>query len=408
MKKMLDYKTYFMELLNHVEEENYKGIDPSSIKFNDRIINLTNKVKRIKFKPIKKIILYLFFQIQSFFNPSIVKKLDLNKQYFTKGLALISSALANFDYNLFKNKIEEIIEIILSLKIGDEFVWAHNIDYYFNDDTKITTSTPNLITTYFVANAFFEIYSLSKEEKYLNLFNKTVITMLEKFPYDRYSEKSICFMYTPNSNYHVHNANILFVEILVKYIFLNKNEDNNNLIELVRKALNYSLEDFKNTHTFPYAGPPTRNFSVDNYHLGYVLRGLNNIIKLSNNYLDELKLKECLLKGISLYFKYFVGNFVYKLKKKFFLSTVESHSLAEAYLIYIELNEYMDEKQKSRLLIKLEKTLKKLWDSKHKYFYNNIKILFGLHFYDKTDMIRWSNSWMLYSISKFIKSKLGN
>jgi hypothetical protein len=50
MKKKLNYKEYFLDLFNHIEKESYKGIDPSSIKYNDRIINIVNKIKKIKKK----------------------------------------------------------------------------------------------------------------------------------------------------------------------------------------------------------------------------------------------------------------------------------------------------------------------------------------------------------------------
>jgi len=55
----------------------------------------------------------------------------------------------------------------------------------------------------------------------------------------------------------------------------------------------------------------------------------------------------------------------------------------------------------------MENSFIRLWDKNEKYFYNNIKVLLMLKVYDKTDMIRWSNSWMLYAISKFIKFKKG-
>jgi len=146
MKKYIEYNKLFLDLFEHIENKNFKGIDPSTIKFDPKIIRITNGINKVNIKILKKLLLYIFAQMQIFFNPIIQKRLMLPKIYFTKSLALVASSLVIYDYNLFNNKISDIVNIILSLKLGDDFIWAHNIDYYFNDKTKITTKTPNLIT----------------------------------------------------------------------------------------------------------------------------------------------------------------------------------------------------------------------------------------------------------------------
>lgn len=399
---IINYQQIFNDLYNHTKKCKYKGLDPSILKFDNKILRISNLINKIKPSIIKKIFLYAFFQIQNFCNPLFVRLIKPEKKYYTKGLALIISALAHFNYDNYKGDIQYLIDIILSLKLGNKFVWAHNVDYFFNDRTKITTNTPNLITTYFVGNALFETYIISENIKFLNLFNNIVKDMLTTFPYKEYNNDSICFMYTPNSDYYVHNANILFSELLIKYLYIN-NINDSNIIELVNKSLNYSLRDFDNSNSFPYAGPPTRNNTIDNYHTGYVLRGLFCICKYGNKFLDDEKIKKHIKKGIDIYLNYFVHKYIYKIKKGFILSTLESHSLAESILIYLELNQYLTEIQKIKLLNSINNTLIKLWDNKNQYFYNNCKILLGLKIYDKTDMIRWSNSWMLYALSKLIK-----
>ena len=138
-----------------------------------------------------------------------------------------------------------------------------------------------------------------------------------------------------------------------------------------------------------------------------MIGNLKNIEKYSNGYFSDLHLKKYISKGLEIYYKYFVGKYVYKLRKNPILSIIESHSTAESYLIYTEFSEYLNENMRKKFSNSLENTFIKLWDDKENYFYNNIKVLMGIKIYDKTDMIRWSDSWMLYAISKFIMLKKG-
>src|SRR5690606_18483622 len=152
------------------------------------------------------------------------------------------------------------------------------------------TETPNLITTAFVANAFFDLYLKTSDEKYKTFVIKIVNDLIEAIPYKTAGQGEICFMYTPVTDYHVHNANLLYCEMLAKKCYL-EGSYSQNLIKLIESALRYSLRDFENKKNYPYAGEPTPNDSVDNYHTGYLIRSLSEIDRLVGAYI-EFDLKE--------------------------------------------------------------------------------------------------------------------
>jgi hypothetical protein len=320
---------------------------------------------------------------------------------FAKGLALTLSALAYLYSQASREKRKDLLSRALHLstlieekRLPGQSLWAHDCDYRIHN-IAVTTQTPNLVTTAFVAKSFWDWWCATGMSLYRERFLQTVEDTVQVFPVEPY-DHAACFMYTPNTRYYVHNANLLASELLAKRFSSEKREEDLRLIEM---TVTYSLEDFRRSGSFPYAGPPTENPTFDNFHTGYVLRSLKDIARCVPELANELGIQDILRNGIAFYLSKFVrkGQIWHNGSAR----TTETHSLAEAILIHKELGHLLTTEQKGELGYAIGTTANRLWRSDEGYFINNIKHLpFGLGcLEDRTDMIRWSQAWMVYALA---------
>lgn len=397
----MNYEKIRNELFNRMKDVDFIGYDPSSLKFDDKVIKIEKNIKKIRPYFLRKKIKSLFYRFIFHFGEFAHFIINPQKKTYSKGVALCLSALSFIKNRNCTSDKEKLIKILLEKRIPDTYLWSHDINYTFPCGTLIDYETPNLVTTAFVANSFVDLYVSSGKKEFLNIFNKIIEDVLKNIPYKKINEQEICFMYTSKTNYHVHNANLLYTELLAKYIsfnnLINKRKD---IMGLINKSISYTLNDFKRTNTFPYAGPPTENDSIDNYHTGYVLRSLNEINKcLSGNIINH-NLNYWVKKILYFYIENFVGDYIYHSKDR----TIETHSLAEAIIIYSSFQDLLPDCFRNNYLKSINRTIELLWDDNTKYFYNKISKVLFLKIYDRTEMIRWSNSWMFYALSLLLRN----
>lgn len=151
---------------------------------------------------------------------------------------------------------------------------------------------------------------------------------------------------------------------------------------------------------YRYAGPPTENDTVDNYHTGFVLRSLAEIeIHLGRNLSFDLISIISDLKDF--YFSTFVKKYIVRGSD----NLIQSHSLAEMIIVYSMFKDELDVERRAEIETSISKTFNLLYSTKYGYFYNNVKQIVLFKLVDKTEMIRWSNSWMLYAMEYFMRSK---
>lgn len=392
----MEYDKIVWTLIKRMERKNYSGLDPSTVRYNPRLLQVLNfgdsnpLLSRIWRSIIYRSVFYLGHRTNRFLEP--------NECSFVKGLALMLSALAHIYVSSTKEK-EVIIKKILRIEsliqekqLFNQYLWAHDCDYKIQN-TPVTTKTPNLITTAFVAKSYWDLWCATDSEVYKDKFLTIVDNMVNTFPCQSFGGK-VCFMYTPNTKYFVHNANLLMNELLGKSQYVTKN---GKYIDLMIRSISYSCDDYKKTNSFYYAGPPTQNKTIDNYHTGYILRSLNSIKKFVPELAARLDIDIFLKNGIEFYYNKFLN------RGKIWRDTgnvIETHSLAESILFAKEFAYELTKEQSKNIYQAINNTFKELWDADEEYFINKIIYLpFGWKIKDKTDMIRWSQSWMVYALS---------
>ena len=402
MKEVETYELIRNDVLQRMIEISFNGYDPSAFRFSERAVKIRKAIHKLPSKLLKKTLGSLFSRAMYYLGSYSIYILKPEKKVYAKGLALVLSGLS-CEKNLKTNLINDIVTRLLALRLQGHFLWAHNIDYSFPGGIKVTTEIPNLVTTAFVANAFFDLYKATAKNEYKKIFFNIIDDVLSKIPYKFIEEGKICFMYTPVTDYHVHNANLLYAELLAKRLSLGIEESQAlNLINLIEMSVNYSISDFKETGTYPYAGPQTRNFVIDNYHTGYLIRSLHEINEYTGKKLNlSFKLEEEVSKLLDFYVGNFVRNGLIVRDNK---STLESHSLAESILILRIFYDEMAHEKRCSLENAIKRTLHKLYKNEKNYFINNAKRIGPFYVKDSTEMVRWSNSWMYYSLSVLSKS----
>ena len=359
MKKYMKIKN---DVLKRMIKADFVGYDPAGFKYSRRAIKIRFLIDKLPIYFFRKIVNFLFSRTMNYLGEFSVYVLKPEKKHYTKGLALVLSGLS-FENKLNYKLISYIIEKIKLLRLKDKFLWAHNDDYSFPCGTIVNTSTPNLVTTSFVANSFFDLFTVTQNKNYKDIFCNIVDQILTEISYKNVTKDKICFMYTPITNYHVHNANLLFAELLAKRFYLDVSEKKKSkLSNLIKKSINYSIGDFNETGTYPYAGPPTINKTIDNYHTGYVLRSLHGI----NQYLGfKHELSNKLNSEIERLLKFYIKNFIRNgLIVRDKTGSIQSHSLAESILIYKIFQDKLSLKNAHKFEKAIEATMTKMYYKK--------------------------------------------
>lgn len=382
-------------LLSHVKKENYIGIDPSTVRFNPKVLKLINSKIPIIGRFWSKLVYKIIFISGHRLNPIIKPE----KLVFAKGLGLIMAGYS-FNYKQTKNKsyidlVDELSEMLIKKKLKNCYLWAHDYDYYIGN-VEVTTKTPNLITTAFVALGYWYAFNNMQIAKYKTLYCSIVEDMAQIFPFIELGTNKGCFMYTPNTACYVHNANLLMAELLTYYLSL---KDNGKFEGMRKKAIEYSISDFEGRGYIPYAGEPTPKLTFDNYHTGYVLRSLNVVQEYTRDSFEKQRILKVLDWGLDFYIKEFIDSRGFLVRDH--LNTIETHSLAEAILMHKIFYFHFDETSRNRLAKAIDASLNLLWNDNKGIFNNTAKPILNSKFYylDKTDMVRWSQAWMIFALS---------
>ena len=201
----------------------------------------------------------------------------------------------------------------------------------------------------------------------------------------------LCFSYTTEDNYHIHNANMLSAAILMKTW---KHTQISTYKDYGLKATNFTLKHQNNDGSWFYWATPDKIIGkIDHYHTGFVLESLYEILNIVNS--DNIN--HSFAKGLEYYNNnLFTNSLVPKHTNKNDYP-IDIQSLAQAIITYsvisTKYSEYTDKAMKV-----LDWTLKNMYDPEGYFYYRiykNGKI-------DKTAYIRWAESWMLRAISLII------
>jgi hypothetical protein len=383
----------------------YSGYDPHDIKGLPIFIYFLKPGHGIPMKILRK----PFFWAIDFF-PKLMRKIFfVPKTVNAKGMALFAKANLNLyivtNENIYKERALECLNWLLnnSSKGYKNNAWGYPFDWQSGVFTP--AGTPACVVCSAVCDAFWLAWQVLKDPKYLDVCVGIGNFFMEDLNIDIINENCVCFSYTPLDHLHVHNANLMVADILIR---IGKATDNKKFIETGLKASNYALEEQQSDGSIFYWGNDQQFHSpgsIDHYHTGFEIRSLYSI--WSNTGIESYKI------SYERYYDFYLKNFLYekddillpKMTPKN-LYPVNIHSCAEAIILNSTLLSIR--KEPSEFIDKLTKSIIEHMQEPDGSFIYVRRKLGILHIKDNSPYIRWGQAWMNLALSEYLLHKKEN
>jgi hypothetical protein len=376
----------FYRLKKFCEDEKFKGWDPYD-GLNSRIFN---KLPVIRDSRLCRLIWIQLFKK----NPFNLRRLFLiDKDYNPKGLALFLNGYCNL-YKIdpkpeYLEYIKALSNQLIDLRTPgySGACWGYNFDWeskaFFQPKF-----TPTIVASTFIGYALLDAYEILKEERLL----KTAISISDFILKDLNKtfdeEDNFSFSYSPLDRSQVFNATLLGSRMLARLYSVTG--DSSLLIE-AKRSVNFCIKHQKADGSWTYSLAPYHQW-IDNFHTGYNLECISEYQKYSNDFSYRIQIE----KGFEYYLKTF---FLPDGRCKYYnnsLFPIDIHAPAQ-FIITLnrlgKLTENIDAADKV-----LNWVIDNMQDKKgFFYFQQSSKYLI------KIPYMRWSQAWMFYSLSVYMK-----
>jgi len=233
------------------------------------------------------------------------EELGIPKRRNPKALGLLISSKAtlfkvsnNEDYLY---EAEEIADWLLRNPAEgyENLCWGYPFDW--QSKVFIPQGTPSVIATTAVGDGLWELYSITKDPKYIEACISICEFILNDLNRDDLGSDGICFSYTPIDNFHVHNANLFAAEFLAR---IGVDIENKEYIRFAERAIDYAISEQNPEGNIFYWGKVQQDWGLynDHYHTGFEIRCLYN----SYHHLGHYKIKQAYEKYLEFYKRSFI------------------------------------------------------------------------------------------------------
>jgi len=382
-----------------IERNGWAGYDPYDIKELPTVIKITELGNRnLFFTLVRECVFEILYSF-----PTISREiLGVKRSINPKGMGLLAKAYLNL-YQIIKDEkyLNKSKECLKWLEINCSQGYAGKCwGYPFNWQSIefIPKGTPSGVVTSIVGESFWSFYNVTKRKEYLEDCKSICKFLMNNLNLHKIDNTHICFSYTPITHDHIHNANLLVAEFLMK---IGTETNNQEYIDCALKAMNYSMSYQNKDGSFYYTGPPDIVYHwIDHYHTGFVIRSLYSIFKITRDKDLLTKLKKCYEHYIANFFK---NNVVPKFQPNR-IYPIDIHSCSEAIICLSELSEKFSE---GRELAKnvANWTIDNMQDKEGHFYHAKRKSRFTQQIFTaKIPYMRWGQAWMLLALSTLLNS----
>ncbi len=271
--------------------------------------------------------------------------------------------------------------------------------FHWQSKVLIPRQTPSAVVSSAAGDAFSKAYEFFGSREYLDACDAISVFFTESLNIDRLPDGSVCFSYTPLDGFHVHNANLLVAQLLIR---TGLRTGTLKYIELGRKAADYALGEQNGDGSLYYWGRCQNHYDpghIDHYHTGFEIRSLYRIWKSTG--------EEKYYNAVEKYYRFYRKNLLVErdglvaprmTPHSFY--PVNIHSCAEAILVNATLSPDFAEAAKALPLI-CEWVLSKMQTEEGWFRYmishNGVSER-------NTDVpyIRWGQAWMMLALSRHL------
>jgi hypothetical protein len=320
----------------------------------------------------------------------------------TKAIALSTSALvalARAGEREAALEAAPLVDRLLGLRDPSTGLW--NVDFEYSvRGASVPRGQIGVINSVFSAAALDEWHRVTGDARASEAVVQTADAIVRHLPMIRRGSQ-VAFTYNPSTRYYVHNSNAFIAALLCRAAELDGGRG--DLVDLAAGCVRYVLDDLDHVGVLRYAGEPTPNGMVDNYHTGYVLRALDGLRETAvEARVGALRLD----RAIRDLHRFYMATFVSadRITKHPGGRYVHAHSLAEALLVYARFAGRGGFAVPERFPVAAAATFDQLWDARRGYFINAVwRLPPGLRRRDVTPMVRWSWSWMLLALARVVE-----
>jgi hypothetical protein len=275
--------------------------------------------------------------------------------------------------------------------------WGYPFDW--ESVVIIPAGTPTSVNSYHVGDAFWELWRLTGQEKWLERCRRVGDFLSQDLNQDQVDQDRLCFSYTPLDFYHVHNANLCVAEYLVR---LGQALDNQEWRDLGRRAVNFALDDLSAQGHLTYWArgyePSQANVGqIDHYHTAAELRSLARLHRLLPDWAQ-------LEQGYRAYLDFYLERFFQDgaIPK---IYPVDIHAAAEAAYI---LGEVAPESPRARQVLAgfIPWFLDNCRNLDGSFIYR-LEMLQGRQHRLEIPYMRWGQAWTLRGLTQALAAALG-
>ena len=324
------------------------------------------------------------------------QRLGLKPRRIAKGLGLITAARVK----LYKatgdqahlDEARRLADWLLANPCPgyDNLCWGYPFDW--QSVIFIPKETPSAVVSTAVGEGLWELFSVTRQEKYLEACRSICRFILTDLNRDDMGEKGICFSYTPLDDFHVHNANLFCGEFLAR---VGRECDQAEWLEIAARTADYALSEQNPDGSIYYWGRVQDHYApqkLDIYHSGFEIRALHKLARhLRSEKIDQ---------AANRYLEFFLANYLLEDgTPKLGPNTpypVNIHGAAEAVLMLSQLS-----RQRPELLEAAARTMD--WTIEH---LGSPEGWFGYLWTPQGRVmiphLRWGQAWMLLALAEHL------
>ncbi len=326
-------------------------------------------------------------------SPINFRKLFLvEKDYNPKALGLFLTAYCNLYQLEAKEKCLTTINFLAYKIIEFQSIgysgacWGYNFDWQAKAFFQ-PKYTPTVVATCFIANALFDAYELTANEKFLQVAISSKDFVLKDLNRTYDEDGGFAFSYSPLDKTQVFNASLLGSRLLSRiYHFTKENE----LLTEARKTIEFCIRHQNQDGSWVYSPLPHHQW-IDNFHTGYNLECIAEYQKFTG----DNRFQNNIDKGFDFYIKTF---FTTEGMSKYYHNSifpVDIHAPAQLIVTLRKLDKLKEYRELAERV--LNWTIENM-QSKVGYFYfqkNNYST-------NKIPYMRWSQAWMFLGLSHYL------
>lgn len=320
-----------------------------------------------------------------------------------KGMALFAKAYLNLyrstrDEEYFKKATFCLEWLLKNTSPGHGApCWGYPFDWITY--VTIPAGTPASVVTAAACDAFWTAWRVTGEKKYLDTCSGICQFFIDKLTVDQIDGETICFSYTPLDEFHVHNANLLVAELLIR---VGSQIGRNDWAEMGSKAANYALREQNPDGSLFYWGAVQNHLNpnrVDHYHAGFEMRCLYGIWKSTG--MEKYKI------ALDRYYEFYIQNLLHSengsIIPKMYPNDVfpiNIHSCAEGLILNATLGAVY-ERAKGIMLGMIPWVINEMQEKDGHFIYMKRRF-FGIEFRSNIAYVRWGQAWMLLALSEIL------